>query len=155
MGIFSGCWRVAGHLSFRSARSIVSQVVHEPETKVPVRPITRASDFAALDCATVVHFVVVSGSEAARAVAAELENYLIERGDTLANLSDSERRTSDEAAFDFVRRLEQLGCAVSAGVDQAELRFDDDPGKTRAFDLGCIVVSNIADQAAFATVKNG
>lgn len=116
--------------------------------------MTRASDFARLDAVTLLHFVVVVQDEAARAIAVELETYLIERTDTLANLTASERRASDEAAFEYVRRLEQLGCAVCAGVDQAELRFDDDPGKTRAWHVGCIAVSSLADEAPFATVSN-
>jgi len=123
-------------------------------TKIPVRRLTQASDFAALDSATLLHFVVVSGSEAARAVAAELEAYLIERADTMDRPSDSERKASDEAAFSFVRRLEGLGCVVCAGVDQSDLRFDDDPSKTRAWHIGCIAVSNIDDEAAVVTVKN-
>src|SRR6187551_1314338 len=114
-------------------------VVRGEETKVPIRRLTQASDFARLDCAAVLHFMVVSGSEAARAVGAELEGYLIDRAEGLAQLSNTERHASDEAAFDFVRRLEQLGCAVCVGVDQADLRFDDDPSKTRAYDLGCLV----------------
>ena len=123
-------------------------------TKIPVRRMTGASDFAALDCAAVLHFVMVSGDEAARAVVAELEAYLIERTDTLADLTDDERRASDEAAFEFVRRLEQLGCVVCAGVDRADLRFDDDPSKTRTWDVGCIAVSKLGDEAPFATVNN-
>jgi len=115
--------------------------------------MTKASDFAALDAVGVLHFVIVSGSPAARAAAAELEDFLIERTETLADLSESERHASHEAAFEFVRRLEQLGCVVSAGVDQAELRFDDDPSRTRAWPMGCIAVSNLADEAAFATIR--
>jgi hypothetical protein len=114
--------------------------------------MTRASDFTALDSATVLHFVVISGSEAARAVAAELETYLIERTETLTNLSDSERAASDEVAFEYVQRLEALGSVVCAGVDQAELRFDDDPSKTRTFNIGCIAVSSSEDESGFATV---
>ena len=124
-------------------------------TKVPVQRMIGASDFAALDSATVLHFVVVSGSDAARAVGAELEAYLIDRTETLADLSDSERKLSDETAFAFVRRLEQLGCVVCAGVDQADLRFDDDPGSTRGWHVGCIAVSNASDEAPFVTVRNG
>ena len=124
-------------------------------TEIPVRRLRRASDFSALDCATLLHFVVVSGSEAARAIAAELETYLIERTDGLADLSESERRASDETAFELVRRLEQLGCVVCTGVDQADLRFDDDPGKTRAWHVGAIVISNAEDEAPVATVSNG
>jgi len=146
--------RSARLLSFRSASRIVHRVSRGEEAKVPIRRLTQASDFATLDCAAVLHFIVVSGSEAARAVGAELETYLIERADDLAQLSDSERRASDEAAFDFVRRLEQLGCAVCVGVDQPDLRFDDDPSKTRAFDLGCLVVSKLEDEAAFVSVKS-
>jgi len=116
--------------------------------------MTRASDFAELDRVTLLHFVVVGENPAARAIAAELETYLIERTDTLHELSDSERRASDEAAFEFVRRLEQLGCVACAGVDQAELRFDDDPSKTRSWHVGCIAVSSLADEAPFATVTN-
>jgi len=81
--------------------------------------MTQATDFTALDCATVLHFVVISGSEPARAVSAEFETYLLDRSEKLADFSDSERRESDESAFEFVRRLEQLDCVVSAGVDQA------------------------------------
>lgn len=146
--------RLVPPLSFRSASSIVSLVVRGEETKVPIRRLTQASDFARLDCAAVLHFTVVSGSEAARTVGAELESYLIERAEGLAQLSNSERHASDEAAFDFVRRLEQLGCAVCVGVDQADLRFDDDPSKTRTYDLGCLVVSKIEDEAAFVSVKS-
>jgi hypothetical protein len=116
--------------------------------------MTQASDFAALDSATLLHFVVRGDNQAARAVAAELEAYLIERADTLTNLSDAERRASDEAAFEYVRRLEQLGYLACAGLDQAELRFDDDPGKTRAWHVGCIAISSIGDEAPFATVTN-
>jgi hypothetical protein len=136
------------------ARSIVASVVSAQGTKIPVRRMTRASDFAGLDSVAVLHFVIVSGNEAARAIAAELETYLIERTDTLANLSDSERRTSDEAAFEYVRRLEQLGCVVCAGTDQADLRFDDEPNKTRAWPMGCIAISTVADEAPFVTVEN-
>lgn len=114
--------------------------------------MTKASDFSVLDCATVVHFVIVSGSEAARALSAEFEAYLLDRAENLADLSASERAASDQRAFDFVRRLEQLGCVVCAGVDQAELRFDDDPSRTRAFHVGCIAVSALADEAAFVSV---
>jgi len=123
-------------------------------TKIPVRRLTQASDFAALDSATLVHFVVVSGSEAARAIAAEFEAYLIERADTLTKPSDSERKASDKVALSFVQRLEQLGCVVCVGANQSELRFDDDPGKTRAWHVGCVAVSNIGDEAAVVTVKN-
>jgi len=123
-------------------------------TKIPVRRMTQATDFAALDSAAVFHFVVVSASDAARAIADELEAYLIDRAESLNDFSASERRESDERAFAFVRQLEQLGCVVCAGVDQADLRFDDDPSRTRAYDVGCIAVSNRADEAAFATVTN-
>jgi len=123
-------------------------------TKIPVRRMTEASDFTALDSAAVLHFIVVSGSDAARGVAGELETYLIERAETRSDATESERRESDEAAFAFVRRLEQLGCVVCAGVDQADLRFDDDPGKTRVWNMGCIAVSNAHDEAEFATVNN-
>jgi hypothetical protein len=116
--------------------------------------MARASDFATLDSATLLHFVVISGSDSARAVAAELEAYLIERTDGLNNLSDSERQASDEVAFGYVRRLEALGCVVCAGVDQADLRFDDDPSRTRTWNVGCLAVSKIEDEAAFATVTN-
>jgi len=116
--------------------------------------MTRASDFAALDSVTVLHFVVVSGDQAARAIAAELETYLIERTDTWTDLSASERHASNQIAFEFVQRLEQLGCVVCAGVDQADLRFDDDPGKTRAWHMGCIGVSNLSDEAPFVTIEN-
>lgn len=126
----------------------------EVGTKVPVRRMTQASDFAALSSAMVLHFVVVSGNDAARAVAAELEAYLIDRVDALSEASESERHASDETAFEFVRRLEQIGCVVCAGVDQADLRFDDDPSRTRVWNVGCIAVSNSGDEAAFATVNN-
>ena len=126
----------------------------EESIKVPVRRITQPSDFAALDSAAVLHFVVIGDNEAARAVAAELEAYLIDRAETLIELSDSERAASDEAAFEYVKRLERLGCVVCAGVDQADLRFDDDPSKTRAYHVGCIAVSSIADEAPFVTVSN-
>ncbi|HYP77261.1 MAG TPA: hypothetical protein VER12_14930 [Polyangiaceae bacterium] len=116
--------------------------------------MTQPSDFAALDSAAVLHFVVIGDNEAARAVAAELEAYLIDRAETLIELSDSERAASDEAAFEYVKRLERLGCVVCAGVDQADLRFDDDPSKTRAYHVGCIAVSSIADEAPFVTVSN-
>jgi len=116
--------------------------------------MTEARDFAALDSAAVLHFIVVSGDDAARVVAGELETYLIERAEALTNASESERVESDEIAFEFVRRLEQLGCVVCAGVDQADLRFDDDPGKTRVWNMGCIAVSTASDEAAFATVNN-
>lgn len=121
-------------------------------TKIPVRRVTQASDFTVLDCATVLHFVVVSASDSARAVSAEFESYLLDRSEKLADLSDSERMTSDESAFEFVRRLEQLGCVVCAGVDQADLRFDDDPSKTRSWHIGCVAVSNQADEAEFVSV---
>ena|GEM_PF-1205055 len=140
-------------LPFSGARLIVPSVVDEEGTKVPVRRMTRASDFAALDSATVLHFVVVSGSEAARAIATELETYLIERTENLINLSDSERKASDEVAFEYVKKLEALGCVVCSGVDQAELRFDDDPSRTRGWNVGCIAVSKVDDEAAFATVE--
>jgi hypothetical protein len=121
-------------------------------TKIPVRRLTQPSDFAGLDAAAILHFIVVSGSEAARAIATELEEFLIERTETLTDLSDSEREASDEIAFEFVRRLEAHGCVVCAGVDQAELRFDDDPSKTRTFNIGCIAVSSSEDESGFATV---
>ncbi len=116
--------------------------------------MTQASDFAALDPVTLLHFVVLTTNQAARAIGSELETYLIERTDTLANLSDSERGASNEAAFEFVRRLEQLGCVVCAGVDQADLRFDDEPNKTRTWHVGCIAISDIGDEAPFVTVEN-
>jgi hypothetical protein len=141
-------------LLFGCVRRIVPVMGDEEGTKISVRRLTRASDFLALDSATLLHFVVVSGSQAARAVAAELEAYLIDRGDTLTQLSDSERAASDETALAFVRRLEELGCVVCAGVEQAELRFDDDPGKTRSWTIGCIAVSNIDDEAPAVAVKN-
>ena len=142
------------HLQSSGARPSVSLVVGEQGTKIPVRRMTRASDFAALDRVTLLHFLVVGDNQAARATAADLETYLIERTETLSHLSESERKASDEAAFEFVRRLEQLGCVVCAGVEQAELRFDDDPSKTRAWHVGCIVVSSAEDEAPFATVTN-
>jgi len=145
----------AKRLQSSCARSIFPSVVDGEGIDIPVRRLTRASDFAALDCATLLHFVIVSGNEAARAIAAELETYLIERTDGLADLSESERRASDEAAFELVRRLEQLGCVVCAGVDQADLRFDDEPAKTRTWHVGCIAISNASDEAPFATVSNG
>ena len=114
--------------------------------------MTQARDFLTLDSATILHFVVVSGSDAARAVSAEFETYLLDRSEKLGDFSDSERRESDESAFQFVLRLEQLGCVVCAGVDQADLRFDDDPSKTRSFHIGCIAVSNHADEAEFVSV---
>jgi len=114
--------------------------------------MTQASDFTVLDCATVLHFVVVSGSDPARAVSAEFETYLLDRSEKLADFSDSEREASDQSAFEFVRRLELLGCVVCAGVDQADLRFDDDPSKTRSWHIGCIAVSNQSDEAEFVSV---
>ena len=117
--------------------------------------MTQASDFAALDSVTVLHFIVVSGTEAARAIATDLETYLIERTETLSQLTDSERHASNEQAFEFVRQLEQLGCVVCAGADQADLRFDDDPSKTRTWHMGCIAISNSSDEAPVVTVENG
>jgi len=114
--------------------------------------MTQPSDFSVLDCATIVHFVVLSGSDAARAVSTEFESYLLDRAEKLAELSDTERRESDERAFEFVRRLEQLDCVVCVGVDQADLRFDDDPSKTRGWHIGCIAVANRADEAQFVSV---
>jgi hypothetical protein len=116
--------------------------------------MTRASDFTALDSVAVLHFVVVSGSEAARAVSAELETFLIERTETFSQLDESERHASNEQAFELVRRLEQLGCVVCAGADQAELRFDDDPSKTRTWQMGCIAISNVSDEAPVVSVEN-
>jgi len=127
-------------------------VVEVEGTKIPVQHVVAARDFTVLDSATLVHFVVVSGSQPARKVAAELEGYLIDRAETLSNLSDSERAASDETAFEFVRQLEQLGCVVCAGIDQADLRFDDDPSKTRAWHVGCVAISKREDEAAFITV---
>jgi hypothetical protein len=139
-------------LRFERARPIVFSVVDAEPTKVPVRRMTQASDFTVLDSATIVHFVVVSGSDPARAVSAEFETYLLDRSEKLADFSDRERRESDERAFEFVRRLEQLGCVVSVGIDQADLRFDDDPSKTRGWHIGCIAVSNQADEPEFVNV---
>jgi len=139
-------------LRFDRARPIVPIVVDVEGTNIPVRRMTQASDFGALDCATVLHFVVVSGSEAARAVSADFETYLLDRSENLANLSNGERRASDERAFEFVRQLEQLDCVVCAGIDQADLRFDDDPSKTRAWHIGCIAVFSRADEAASVSV---
>ena len=129
-------------------------MVGEQSTKIPVRRITCPGDFRTLDSAMMVHFVVMSGNEAARAIAAELEAFLIDRSDTLRDLSQSERQASDEAAFELVRRIERLGAVVCAGLDQAELRFDDDPSKTRAWNIGCIALSTIDDEAPFVTVKH-
>ncbi len=128
------------------------RVVDAEGTKIPVARILAPRDFSALDAATLVHFVVVSGSEPAREVAAELEGYLIDRAETLSQLSDSERAASDETAFEFVRRLDQLGCVVCAGIDQADLRFDDDPSKTRAWHVGCVAISKREDEAPFIIV---
>src|SRR3954471_3457841 len=111
----------------------------EQGTKIPVRRMTQASDFSALASVTLLHFVVVGDNQEARAIATEFETYLIERADASRDSSESERKTSDDNAFAFVRRLEQLGYVVCAGVDQADLRFDDDPGKTRTWHVGCIV----------------
>ncbi|HET7544794.1 MAG TPA: hypothetical protein VFK05_33230 [Polyangiaceae bacterium] len=129
-----------------------AEVVEAEGTKIPVQRVVAANDFRTLDPATVVHFVVVSGSEPARQVAAELEGYLIDRAETLSHLSDSERAASDEQAFEFVRQLERLGCVVCAGVDQADLRFDDDPTKTRAWHVGCVAISKREDEASIITV---
>ena len=134
--------------------TIFAVMVDVRATSIPVRRMTRATDFGALDSAMVLHFVVVSGSDAARVMAAELETFIIDRMDTLAGLNDDERRVSDEAAFALVRRLEQLGCAVCAGVSQAELRFDDDPGPSRTWHTGCIAVSNVADERPTVTVRH-
>ena len=139
-------------MQFGQARSIVPSVVDARTTKIPVRRVTQASDFSALDCATILHFVVLSGTEPARALSAEFESYLLDRAEKLHDASASERRASDERAFAFVRRLEELGCVVCAGFAQAELRFDDDPSKTRSFHIGCIAVSNQADEAEFVSV---
>jgi hypothetical protein len=146
---------MGSRLAVRTYAPYRRPVVDVEGTKIPVRRMTGASDFAALDPATVVHFVVVSGSEAARAVAAELEAYLIDRTDSLIHASDEERHASNEAAFEYVRLLEQLGCVVCVGVDHADLRFDDDPSKTRAWHVGCIAVSNLSDEAPLITVENG
>jgi hypothetical protein len=141
-------------LQSNGARPTVLVVVDEQGTKIPVKRMTQASDFAALDSVTLLHFIVVGDNQAARGIAAELETYLIERADTLRHLSDSERKASDEVAFAFVRRLEQLGSVVCAGVNQADLRFDDDPGNTRTWHVGCIAISSIEDESPFATVTN-
>jgi hypothetical protein len=141
-------------LQSSGARPTVTLVVGEQGMKIPVKRMTRAGDFAALDAVTLLHFRVIGDNPGARAIATELESYLIERTDGLSNLSESERRASDEAAFEFVRRLEEVGYVVCAGVNQAELRFDDDPGKTRAWHMGCVAVSSIEDEAPFAIVSN-
>jgi hypothetical protein len=129
-------------------------VVGAQGTKIPVRRMTRASDFATLASVSVLHFVVLSGDQAARAIGSEFETFLIERTDSLINSSEAERRASDETAFEFVRRLEQLGCVVCAGVDQADLRFDDDPSKTRTWHIGCIAISKIGDATPFVTLDD-
>jgi len=116
--------------------------------------MTQASDFEVLDSAMIVHFVVVSGSEEARALSAEFEAHLLDRSEKLGDFDDRERRESDENAFEFVRRLEQLDCVVCIGVDQADLRFDDDPSKTRAWHVGCVAVSTRADEAPFVNVRD-
>ena len=138
----------------RSAQPTVRAVAGTEGTKIAVRRLTRASDFAVLDAVAVLHFIVVSGSEAARAVSAELETFLIERTETFSQLDESERHASNEQAFELVRRLAQLGCVVCAGTDQADLRFDDDPSKTRTWQMGCIAISNVSDEAPVVSVEN-
>lgn len=123
--------------------------------KIPVKRVDAAEDFEALDSSMMVNFAVLGGSDEARVVAGELEGFLIDRMDLLANASDEERHESDEQAFAIVRRLEALGCIVSIGVDPAQLRFDDDPGQTRAWPVGCIAVMLAADEAPFVEFADG
>jgi len=150
----TAAFRAQAPLLSRRARPIVRAMASDKGTKVRVQRMTQASDFAELDSAMVVHFLVISGNEAARALAAELESYLIDRSETLPDLSDAARRESDETAFEFVRRIEGQGAVVCVGLDQAELRFDDDPSKTRAWAIGCIAVSNTEDESESVTVDN-
>lgn len=124
-------------------------------TKIPVKRVAAPSDFEALDSSMMVNFAIFGGSEEARAAAGELEAFLIDRMDLLANASDEERHASDEQAFAIVRRIEALGCVVSIGMDPAQLRFDDDPGQTRAWPVGCIAVSALEDEAPFVIFDGG
>jgi hypothetical protein len=124
-------------------------------TKILVKRMASALDFEVLSSSALLHFAILSGSEAARAVAGELEAFLIDRAEVLADLEDDARLESDERAFAYVRRLEELGCVVLAGTDHVQSRFDDDPSRTRSYPIGCIAICLATEEPEFVTLDQG
>lgn len=124
-------------------------------TKIPVKRLASALDFEVLSSSALLHFVILGGSEAARTMAGELEAFLIDRSEVLADLEGDARRESNERAFGYVRRLEALGCVVLVGTDHVQSRFDDDPSRTRSYPIGCIAVSPAAEAPELVTLDQG
>jgi len=124
-------------------------------TKIPVKRLASALDFEVLNNSGMLHFAILSCGDAARAVAGEFESFLIDRSEVLADLEDDERTQSDEKAFGYVQRLEALGCVVLAGADHAQLRFDDDPTRTRSYPIGCIAIALASEEPEFVTLEQG
>ena len=127
-------------------------MIEAEATTIPVKRVASALDFEALSSCALLHFVILSGSDAARAIASELEAFLIDRSEVLGEQEDEARLESNERAFGYVRRLAELGCVVSVGADHVQSRFDDDPSRTRAYPIGCIAVCLATEEPAFVTL---
>jgi len=96
---------------------------------------------------------VESGSEDARDVAAELEQYLQDYVDLADDVGPIGLRDMSKGAFELVQRLEALGCAVSIGRSEEPLRFRD--GSRATWPVGTVVVALVADVKPFAAIPRG
>ena len=120
---------------------------------VPVKRIASADDIN-FGWGHAMHFGVVSGSDEARDVAAELESLLRDLLDIFGDLDPVDLRDECKRAVGYVRRLEALGCVVSMGLDETRLRMK---GAEDSMDWQVlyVVVSEAADAKEFVGVERG
>ncbi len=120
---------------------------------VPVERIGSADDIS-FGRGHAMHFGVVSGSDEARDVAADLESLMRDLLDLYSDLDPVERREEYKRAVGYVRRLEALGCVVSIGLDETRLRMK---GAKDSMDwqILYVVVWNAADAKDFVGVERG
>jgi len=120
---------------------------------VPMTRIAAPSAFETLSGTYAFRMHVESGSENARDVAAELEQYLQDYVDLADDVGPIGLRDMSKGAFELVQRLEALGCAVSIGRSEEPLRFRD--GSRATWPVGTVVVALVADVKPFAAIPRG
>ena len=120
---------------------------------VPMTRIEAPSAFDALSGTFGLRMQIVSGTEEAHDVAAELRQALEDYVDLADDVGPLGLRDMAKDALEIVRRLERLGCAVSIGRFDEPLRFKD--GSRDTWPVGCIVVALAEDLRPFAGIQRG
>ena len=119
---------------------------------LPVTRVRSVDDFN-FGRAEAMHFNVLSGTDEARDVAAELESLLRDLLDLYSDLDPVARREAYKDALAHVHRLEALGCAVSAGLDETKLRMTGVKDSSLLWHIWYVVVWATPDVKDFVAME--